>query len=87
MDTVLVVDDDKLFLALVREELKKAGLDVAVAETAPQAKAVLAQRPVQAIIMDVVMPDANGLELLPQFLWRCDSQQQHVALAFLHMQV
>jgi len=67
MDTVLVVDDDKLFLALVREELKKAGFDVAVAETAPQAKAVLAQRPVQAIIMDVVMPDANGLELLPQF--------------------
>jgi DNA-binding response OmpR family regulator len=67
MDTVLVVDDDKLFLALVREELKKAGFDVAVAETAPQAKEVLAQRPVQAIIMDVVMPDANGLELLPQF--------------------
>jgi DNA-binding response OmpR family regulator len=67
MDTVLVVDDDKLFLALVREELKKAGFDVAVAETAPEAKEVLAQRHVQAIIMDVVMPDANGLELLPQF--------------------
>jgi CheY-like chemotaxis protein/putative methionine-R-sulfoxide reductase with GAF domain len=67
MDTVLVIDDDKLFLGLVREELKKAGFDVAVAETAPQARDVLAQRPVQAIIMDVVMPDADGLELVPQF--------------------
>ena len=60
MDTVLVVDDDKLFLALVREELKKAGFDVAVAETGPQARDVLAQRPIRAIIMDVVMPDAGG---------------------------
>ncbi len=67
MDSVLVVDDDKLFLALVREELTKAGFDVAVAETAPQAKDVLAQRAIQAIIMDVVMPDAGGMELLPQF--------------------
>lgn len=67
MDTVLVVDDDKLFLALVQEELKKAGFDVAVAETAPQAKDALAKRRIQAIIMDVVMPDANGLDLLPQF--------------------
>jgi CheY-like chemotaxis protein len=67
MDTVLVVDDDKLFLGLVREELKKAGFDVAVAETAPQAHDVLAQRSVHAIIMDVVMPDTDGLELLPLF--------------------
>jgi FixJ family two-component response regulator/putative methionine-R-sulfoxide reductase with GAF domain len=67
MDTLLVVDDDKVFLALVREELQKAGFEVVVAETAPQAKEVLAQRPIQAIIMDVVMPDMEGLELLPQF--------------------
>ena len=67
MDTVLVVDDDQLFLALVREELQKSGFEVVVAETAPQAKEALAARPVQAIIMDVVMPDTDGLELLPQF--------------------
>jgi DNA-binding response OmpR family regulator len=67
MDTVLVVDDDQLFLALVREELQKSGFEVVVAETAPQAKEALAGRPVQAIIMDVVMPDTDGMELLPQF--------------------
>ena len=67
MDTVLVVDDDQLFLALAREELQKSGFEVVVAETAPQAKEALVGRPVQAIIMDVVMPDTDGLELLPQF--------------------
>ena len=53
MDTLLVVDDDKVFLALVRDELQKAGFEVVVAETAPQAKEVLAQRPIQAIRIDV----------------------------------
>jgi FixJ family two-component response regulator len=67
MDTVLVLDDDRLFLALVRDELEKAGFNALVSETALHAKEVLAQQPVQAIIMDVVMPDIEGLELLPQF--------------------
>jgi CheY-like chemotaxis protein/putative methionine-R-sulfoxide reductase with GAF domain len=40
---------------------------VLLAETAPGAKETLAQHAVQAIIMDVVMPDVDGLELLPQF--------------------
>jgi FixJ family two-component response regulator len=67
MDTVLVIDDDKVFLALVREELGRAGFGVRVAENASQAKEALASQSVQAVIMDVVMPDTEGLELLPQF--------------------
>ena len=67
MDTVLVVDDDRLFLALVRDELEKAGFSVLVSETALQAKETLSQHAVQAIIMDVVMPEIDGLDLLPQF--------------------
>src|SRR5574341_541942 len=52
MDTILVVDDDRLFLTLVREELEKAGFAGRVA--------------VQAILMDVVMPEMDGMELLPR---------------------
>ena len=66
METVLVVDDDKVFLALVREELGKAGFDVRVAENATQAKEALSSHTIQAVIMDVVMPDTDGMELLPQ---------------------
>ena len=66
MDTILVIDDERLFLTLVREELQKSGFGVLVAENAMQALEVLSKRPVQAIVMDVVMPDMDGMELLPR---------------------
>jgi DNA-binding response OmpR family regulator len=66
METVLVVDDDRLFLTLVQDELQKVGLNVIVAETGPQAKERLREQDVQVIIMDVVMPDQDGLTLLPE---------------------
>jgi len=67
MDTLLILDDDKIFIALLREELQRAGFEVVAAETVPQAQEILARQSVQAIIMDVVMPDADGLDLLPLF--------------------
>ncbi|HTX53696.1 MAG TPA: response regulator [Candidatus Baltobacteraceae bacterium] len=66
MDTVLVIDDDKLFLATVREELERAGFRFLGAETAAQAKEVLAKEAVQVMLLDVILPDADGLDLLPQ---------------------
>jgi DNA-binding response OmpR family regulator/putative methionine-R-sulfoxide reductase with GAF domain len=67
METILVVDDDRLFLTLVRDELEKAGFGVVVAESVPQAREALKAQSVQAIIMDVVMPETDGLDLLPEF--------------------
>src|SRR5574342_229105 len=66
METLLVVDDDRLFLTLVRDELEKAGFSVKVAENPSQAQQVLAQGAVDAVIMDVVMPEMDGMELLPK---------------------
>jgi CheY-like chemotaxis protein len=66
MDTILVVDDDRLFLTLVREELEKAGYAVVTAENGARAMEVLGRQPVQAAIMDVVMPGSDALELLPR---------------------
>jgi len=66
MQTILVIDDERLFLTLVRDELEKAGFGVLTAEDAEQALDVLGKQQVQAIIMDVVMPGTDGLELLPR---------------------
>jgi DNA-binding response OmpR family regulator len=66
MDTVLVIDDDRLFLATVREELERAGFRFLSAETAAQAREVLAKEAVQVMLLDVILPDADGLEILPQ---------------------
>jgi DNA-binding response OmpR family regulator len=66
MHTILIVDDDRLFLGLAQEELQKVGFAVRVAETPAQAAEVLQQVPIHAILMDVVMPEMDGLELLPR---------------------
>jgi DNA-binding response OmpR family regulator len=66
MDTILVVDDERLFLTLVRDELAKAGYTVLTAENAAEALEALAKQPVHVVIMDVVMPGADGMELLPR---------------------
>lgn len=66
MDTILVVDDERLFLTLVRDELVKAGYTVVTAESGAEALEALAKQPVQVVIMDVVMPGTDGLELLPR---------------------
>lgn len=66
MDTILVVDDERLFLTLAQDELEKAGFAVLAAESASQALQILEREAVHAIVMDVVMPEMDGMKLLPQ---------------------
>ncbi len=64
MDTILIIEDERLFLTLARDALEKAGFAVRVAEKAPEALQILECEPVRAIILDVVMPELDGLGLL-----------------------
>jgi DNA-binding response OmpR family regulator len=64
MDTILIVEDERLFLTLARDGLEEAGFAVRVAESAGQALDILMQETIRAIILDVVMPDLNGLGFL-----------------------
>jgi DNA-binding response OmpR family regulator/putative methionine-R-sulfoxide reductase with GAF domain len=66
MDTILVVDDDKLFLTQVQEELGKAGFAIQSAESADKALQILERETVHAIVLDIIMPGMDGLELLPR---------------------
>lgn len=64
MDSILIVEDERLFLTLARDALEKAGFAVRVAEKAPQALEILRREPIRAVILDVVMPELDGLGLL-----------------------
>ncbi len=64
MARVLVLDDDKLFGALMRRGLGQRTHEVTVTETASEARAALAAGPFDAMVCDLILPDENGLHLL-----------------------
>ncbi|MDP2275714.1 MAG: sigma-54 dependent transcriptional regulator [Archangium sp.] len=62
--TVLVVDDERNILLTLSQALQLEGYHVELASGAKVALDVLAARPVDAVLMDVKMPDMDGLTAL-----------------------
>ncbi len=62
-ERVLVVDDERQILRALRVILRDAGFEVATAETAQQALDALAVRPPEAAILDLILPDGNGVDI------------------------
>jgi two-component system response regulator MprA len=62
--TVLVVDDDALIVEGLRKILTNAGHRVAVAEDGASALQVVREEPVDAVLLDLVMPRLDGIKTL-----------------------
>ncbi len=60
---VLVVDDERQILRALRIILSDAGFEVATADTAKEALDALAVRPPDAAIIDLILPDGNGVDI------------------------
>jgi len=60
---ILVVDDNPMNLKLMRFLLRSRGYDVRAAESAEQARMELAATLPDLILMDVQLPDVDGLTL------------------------
>lgn len=65
MATVLVVDDEAAIRRLVRGTLTRAGFDVVEADTARAALSALAIDKPDLVLLDLGLPDRDGLELIP----------------------
>lgn len=59
-----MVDDDPVTLALVESALVKAGHLVWTSENASQVRQWVLERDIDALVLDVMLPDTNGLDLL-----------------------
>ncbi|MGN7403094.1 response regulator transcription factor [Cytobacillus praedii] len=64
--TILVVDDDKSIVELLRDFLENEGFYVNTANDTTQALVVLEQNTIDCIVLDVMMPGQNGFELCRQ---------------------
>jgi CheY-like chemotaxis protein len=62
--TVLVLDDDCHFRMLARTILEPAGFEVIESEDMQQCLSQLRASPVDAVILDMVMPGQDGIETL-----------------------
>ena len=60
--TVLIVDDEKNILLTLSQALQLAGYRTELAGTGQLALDVVSPRPVDAVLMDVKMPDMDGLD-------------------------
>ncbi len=70
VNEVLVVDDDAVFVAALVAILQDAGLTVRVAYTADDALSAIEQRAPDLVLVDVVMPGTDGMELLEELAER-----------------
>ncbi len=61
---ILIVEDEGMFAKAVNRHLSKQGYDCQIADTLAQASAHLASRRPDLILLDMRLPDGNGMDLL-----------------------
>jgi len=65
---VLLVDDEKEFTSILSERMESRGLTVDVANTGPLAIKKVKEKSYDAIILDLAMPEMDGIEAMKQLL-------------------
>lgn len=79
--TVLLVDDDPMMLLLLRTLAEREGLSVETAATGAAFKDVLTRLDPAFVVLDVQLPDADGIELLRGL--RADRQRRDLPVLML----
>ena len=67
MPSVLIVDDDEQFSSGLAELLRLKGNEVRTAADLESARQAAAQKVPQLLLLDLMLPDGSGLELLSEF--------------------
>ena len=62
-ERILLIEDDSRLAGMVSEYLGKAGFHVVHAENGARGLALHGREPVDAVILDLMLPDADGLEI------------------------
>ena len=64
--TVLVIDDEPVLQDVLGSLLKSDGFDYLQATTAAAGRRVLREEEIDVVLLDLMLPDRSGLELLPE---------------------
>ena len=64
MIRVLIVDDEEQLVEAFKKKLSREGLEVTAASTAREAMAVMKKQTFDVCVLDIRLPDMDGVELL-----------------------
>ncbi len=64
--SLLLVDDEETFRRLTARELARSGYEVTAAGSVEEARGLLSKQHFHLVVLDVRLPDGNGLDLLPE---------------------
>jgi len=64
MSSVLIVDDEDQVRQLIKDTLEQAGYQVREGRDGKEALYLYRQKPFDLVIMDILMPDQDGLECI-----------------------
>ena len=78
---LLLVDDDARLVAMVKDYLGSAGYEVETAETLAAGRHQLAERTNDAMVLDLMLPDGDGLDLCREL--RASPRTRHLPLLML----
>ncbi len=80
-EKILVVDDEEDILELVRHHLNREGYEVRCAESGEQALQTATSESVDLIILDLMLPGIDGLEVTRRL--KSDPRTQHIPILML----
>jgi len=63
-ELILIVEDDEFFSGLVAQKLDKAGFEALIAYSGEQAFEILKEKIPSLIILDLMMPEVDGFEVI-----------------------
>jgi DNA-binding response OmpR family regulator len=72
-ERVLLIEDDSRLAGMVGEYLGKAGFHVIHAENGTRGLMLHGREPVDVVVLDLMLPDADGLDICRQIRARSDS--------------
>ncbi|WP_372797112.1 adenylate/guanylate cyclase domain-containing protein [Litorivivens sp.] len=78
---VLLVDDNDSNRELVGLQLNRLGIEVAEARTGNEALAALATKSIDLVLLDLILPDINGYDLLRRI--KQDKNWRHLAIIII----
>ncbi len=78
---LLLIDDDHRLAAMVGDYLRAAGYDVDVAGTLAEGRGRLARELPDALVLDLMLPDGDGLDLTREL--RADARTRRLPLLML----